>query len=66
MNRFKPGDLVTCIFSEEIIQPMRIVGPNLWYGSNSGVYYVVGKHRRNGNEVTITLTESVLKEYVDP
>ena len=65
-NRFKAGDLVTCSESHEIEQPMKIVGPNLWWGSNTGVYYVSGIHKRNRNEVIVTLTEGILKEYVDP
>lgn len=64
MQKFNPGDLVTCPYSEEIIQPMTVVGLNRWY-DNSGklkVYYVKGKHKR-GHELTITLEENVLQEY---
>lgn len=64
MNRkFKVGDLVTCDFSEEIEQPMKIDGYNLWYDGKINIYYVKGKHRRKGNQLIIQLEEGVLKKY---
>lgn len=59
--KYKPGDLVSCRFSEEVIQPMEIAGRNLWF-SDILVYYVKGKHKR-GNEVTICLTENCLTAH---
>jgi hypothetical protein len=61
--KYKPGDKVTCDLSEEIEQPMEIVGRNLWY-TDPGIiiYYVKGKHKKRGNELTITLSEGVLKD----
>ncbi len=59
---FQPGDLVTCKFAEEIIQPMKVVGRNLWY-HNMIVYYVSGVHKSRGNLVTVSLTENNLVAY---
>jgi len=57
--KFKTGDLVTCPYSEEIEQPMEVVGRNTWYtDSDIVVYYVKGKHKKRGNELIITLGEA--------
>ena len=64
MPKFKNGDLVTCVASEEIEQPMTIVGRNLWYSdSNVIVYLVEGKHKKKGNILTINLSEEILNAY---
>ena len=55
-NKYKVGDLVYCKHSVEIIQPMVIVGRNQWY-TDLVVYYVKGKHKTKGNDVTVSLTE---------
>ena len=62
--KFKKDDLVTCVASEEIEQPMKIVGRNLWYtDSNVIVYLVEGKHKKKGNTLTINLSEEILHAY---
>ena len=59
--KFNPGDKVTCKESEEIEQPMEIVGRNPWFTDPSlNVYYVKGRHKKRGNELTITLTEGIM------
>jgi len=62
--KFKAGDLVTCVASEEIEQPMTIIGRNLWYSdSNVIVYLVEGVHKKKGNKLTINLSEGILNAY---
>jgi len=59
--KYKIGDKVYCKHSEEIEQPMEIVGRNVWFTDpNVVVYYVKGKHRKKGNELIINLGEEVL------
>ena len=59
--KFKIGDLVTCEASEEIEQPMTIVGRNLWYSDPNIILYLVkGKHKKKGNELIINLSEEIL------
>jgi hypothetical protein len=61
--KYQKGDLVTCSESEEIEQPMIIEGRNLWFDGQTIVYYVKGKHKKKGNELTVSLTENILKPY---
>ena len=63
MRRFKIGDLVTCLASEEIEQPMEIEGYNLWYSGEPYVYLVKGKHKKKGNYLTINLGDGILQPY---
>jgi hypothetical protein len=70
--KYKKDDLVFCKDSEELEQPMRIAGLHSWCqyvvldnGRNLWQYDVVGKHKRNGKDVTVCLSESQLNENVD-
>jgi len=63
--KYMIGDLVTCSESEEIEQPMVISGYNQWFDSETPVYYVKGKHKKKGNELTITLTEKIIRLFKD-
>lgn len=58
---FKKGDKVYCSDSEEIEQPMEIVGRNTWFTDEQIViYYVKGKHKKKGNELIISINEGRL------
>jgi hypothetical protein len=65
--KFKSGDIVYSKVSEEIEQPMRIEGFDPWCksvekdGRNIYFYHVLGKHKKRGNELTVTLSESLLQ-----
>lgn len=64
--KFKIGDKVCCDDSEELEQPMEIIGRNLWFtNSENVVYYVKGKHKKRGNELIVTLSEGILNGYQD-
>lgn len=59
--KFKIGDKVCCNDSEEIEQPMEIVGRNLWYTNpDIVIYYVKGRHKKKGNELIVNLSEQRL------
>ena len=67
--KYKKDDLVFCKDSEELEQPMRIAGLHSWCqyvvldnGRYSWQYDVVGKHKRNGKDVTVCLAEGQLKD----
>ncbi len=72
MNKplYNPGDAVTCNESQELLQPMRVVGLHAWCSNvvlDNGrclwQYDVVGKHKRNGNDVTVCLSETLLNKF---
>ena len=72
MNRplYKQDDLVTCADSEELVQPLKVLGLHPWGGelkrvdgSILFVYSVVGVHKKKGNTLTVTLSENQLRHY---
>ena len=70
MGPFKAGDLVSVKYSEELEMPCKVEGPGDWLsvvdkndGTKIYMYKVVGKHKKRGNMVTVTVGDCQLNAW---
>lgn len=70
MGPFKTGDLVSVKYAEELEMPCRVDGPADWCHTIDGkdgntiyMYKVIGKHKKRGNMVTVTVGHGQLNTW---